>query len=187
MKALFINAAFRDGSRTLRLAEHYIRRYENVERVELGDEEVPPFNRGILKKYNQAVAGHEFADPMFVLAKQFAEAEEIVIAAPFWNYGMPSILHSYLEYVCTQGISFDMDAEGRYVSLCHAKKIVYITTAGGPIPKEDHAFGYIRTISDAFFGAPQMEYYKADCLDVYGVNVEEKIREVQMQMDGQIK
>lgn len=178
MKVLFVNAAFREESRTLRLAEHYIGRYEQVDRVELGDMELSPFNRSILKEYNQAVSTHCFDAQMFELAKQFAEAEEIVIAAPFWNYGMPAVLHTYLEYVCTQGITFDMSRDGRYVSLCHAKKIVYITTAGGPIPEKDCAFGYLETIAKAFFGAPEMVYYKADCLDVYGVDVEEKLQMV---------
>ena len=91
---------------------------------------------------------------------------------------MPAVFHTYLEYVCTQGITFDMSRDGRYVSLCHAKKIVYITTAGGPIPEKDCAFGYLETIAKAFFGAPEMVYYKADCLDVYGVDVEEKLQMV---------
>ena len=123
------------------------------------------------------MTAHDFSHPMFDFAKQFIEADEIVIAAPFWNYGIPAILHNYLELVCTQGISFDISAEGVYFSGCKAKKLVYITTAGGFIPEVDHAFGYINTLAKEFWKIPEIKYIKADGLDVYGINVEEKIQE----------
>ena len=43
---------------------------------------------------------------LFDYAKQFREAEEILIAH-FWNYSILAALHAYLELVCTQGITFD--------------------------------------------------------------------------------
>lgn len=172
MAILFINAAFREGSRTLQLAERYLAKQgKEVKRVELGDYFPQPLDRKRLDIYNKSVASHDFEDAIFNPAKEFATAEEIVIAAPFWNYGIPAVLHAYLELVCSQGISFDMDEKGNYHSLCKAKKLTYITTAGGPIPENDHAFGYIADLCRVFWEIDDVKYYKAECLDVYGTDV----------------
>lgn len=179
MSILFVNAAFREGSRTLRLAEEYLMKQGDVVllSLHLGNTDIKPLNTESLKKYNSSVATSDFEDPMFDWAKQFCEADEIVIAAPFWNFSVPAILHVYLELVCSQGVSFDITADGVYYSLCKAKKLTYITTAGGIIPEEDHAFGYLKTLSDVFWKIPEINYYKADGLDLYGVDVEKKLRE----------
>lgn len=173
MAILFINAAFREGSRTLRLAEYYLEKQEKeVSYVELGDCCLQPLNRESLEIYNKAVAEHNFEADMFEPAKEFAVAEEIVIAAPFYNYSIPAVLHTYLELVCSQGVTFDMGADGGYYSLCKAKKLTYITTAGGPIPENDHAFCYIKDLCKVFWNIEDVRYIKADGLDIYGTDVE---------------
>lgn len=183
MATLFINAAFREGSRTLKLAESYLAgNNKEVKRIELGDEYPQPLTRVSLEIYNQSVLKHDFRDSMFDAARQFVEADEIVIAAPFWNYSIPAVLHAYLEMVCSQGVSFDMDEKGNYYSLCKAKKLTYITTAGGPIPENDHAFGYIRDLCRVFWKIDDVRYYKAECLDIYGADVEGILRRVIEQM-----
>lgn len=179
MSILFINAAFREGSRTLRLAEKYLESCtDEITRVELGDQVPMPLDRKTLAIYNESVAAHEFSHPMFDWAKQFVEADEIVIAAPFWNYSIPAVLHTYLELVCSQGVSFDIDETGSYGSLCKAKKLTYITTAGGPIPENDHAFGYIQDLCRVFWQIDDVRYYKADGLDIYGTDVEAELEKV---------
>ena len=94
------------------------------------------------------------------------------LAAPFWNYSIPAALHAYLELVCTQGITFDIQEDGQYCSLCHRKRLTYVTTAGGYIPEEDHGFGYIRSLAEIFWRIPDIRYYKAEGLDILGVDVE---------------
>ena len=182
---LFVNASFRDGSRTLRLARHYLKRYNasDVVTVDLGDAQVDPLNRLSLKIYNDSVASASYDDKMFDLAKQFAAADEIVIAAPFWNFSIPAALHSYLELACTQGISFDVTADGRYYSLCRAKTLTYITTAGGYIPENDHAFGYIKCLSDMFWNFKELRYFKADGIDIKENNAEDILNAAVAEMD----
>lgn len=177
MNVLFVNAAFRNGSRTKMIADEFLKKCKGIiTELDLGEMNLTPLNLELLKKYNESVAAHDFTHPMFDFAKQFVNADEIIIAAPFWNYGMPAILHNYLELVCTQGISFDISVEGVYYSECKAKKLVYITTAGGYIPENDHAFGYIKTLAKEFWKIPEIEYIKAEGLDVFGIDVEEEIR-----------
>lgn len=185
MKILYIDAAFREGSRTRRLAEAYLKTCKGeITTVKLGSGAPLPLNEERLVAYNNAVGSHDFADPMFDSAKCFREADEIVIAAPFWNYTVPAVLHDYLEMVCSQGVTFDMNSEGQYFTLCKAKKLTFLITAGGPIPENDHAFGYIKTLAQEFWGIDDIQYFKADCLDIYGVDVEKELGKVFSEING---
>lgn len=179
MSILFINAAFRKNSRTKKIADGYLANCTgDITEVKLGSLDIKPLNEESLKIYNESVAAHNFDNPMFDVAKQFVEADEIVIAAPFWNFSIPAVLHNYLELVCTQGISFDMSGEGTYYSLCKAKKLTFITTAGGNIPEQNCAFDYIKSLCNVFWNIEEVKYIKAECLDVYGVDVDEKINKL---------
>lgn len=167
MAVLFVNAAFREGSRTLQLAKEYIKNIRgDVIEINLGEAYPSPLDKEGLKKYNEAVRRHEFDDSMFLPAKEFVKAEEIVIAAPFWNYGIPAVLHAYIELVCTQGISFDLDETGQYIGLCNAKKITFITTAGGMIPENNHAFTYIKDLAKVLWNIKDVQYIKQEGLDI---------------------
>lgn len=174
-KILYVNACFREESRTAYLVELMKERlFGEGEAAEvcLGDPGLKPMDRQMLKIYNESVASHVFEDPMFAYARQFAEADRVVIAAPFWNYDLPAVLHTYLELVCTQGITFDIDDKGVYGSLCRAGKMTFVTTAGGFIPEGDPASSYLRTLCRVFFEIPEFEYIKAEGLDIWGADVQ---------------
>ena len=173
MNILYVNAAFREGSRTQIMAKNYMKKhnYASYETVDLGTMDLTPLNAETLKIYNKAVEEHDFSHPMFDPARQFANADIIVIAAPFWNFGLPAVLNTYLELVCTQGITFDIDEKGEYHSLCKAKELIFLTTAGGKLPRKTHAFGYLKTLSDVFFKIRTVDYYYADELDLPGTDV----------------
>lgn len=181
MKVLFIDSAFRDGSRSRYLAEYYIEKFHSadcVERVDLGDHCPAPLDRESLRVYNQAVASADYQEKLFDCAKQFAAADVILIAAPFWNYSIPAALHAYLELVCSQGVSFAIDEKGNYFSLCRAKKLVFFTTAGGYIPEINCAFGYIQALCKAFWHIDDVKCYQAEALDIIGTDVEAALAKV---------
>ncbi len=181
MKVLFVDSAFRDGSRTRRLAEYYMDKFhsaDSITRVDLGQCCPEPLDRERLRVYNQAVAAGDYRAELFDWAKQFVEADVILIAAPFWNYSIPAALHSYLELVCSQGVSFDMDADGNYFSCCRAKKLVFFTTAGGYIPEVNCAFGYIQELCKVFWRIDEVKCYQAEALDIIGTDVEAALAKV---------
>ena len=185
MKVLMINAAFREGSRTLRLAKYYLDKFhadDEVEWIDLGTQCPQPLDAVRLAVYNEAVAARDFSHEMFTWAKQFAQADVILIAAPFWNYSIPAVLHAYLELVCSQGVSFDICPDGSYVSLCRAKKLVYFSTAGGGFPDPDCGFGLIKAMSDAFWRIPDVRAYQAENLDIIGTDVERTLKAVMKRM-----
>ena len=63
----------------------------------LNQENIVPLNRELLEKRERLISGQNKNDPMFYYARQFAEADEIVIAAPFWDLSFPGILKAYME------------------------------------------------------------------------------------------
>jgi len=180
MTTLFVNGCFRENSRTLKLAEKYLNNKVKgeIKTVELGDMVLPMLDRVNTANYCNDVAAGDFSSILFSYGKEFAEADEIVIAAPFWNFSIPAKLHAYLELVCSQGATFTINNKGEYVSLCKAKKLVYITTAGGSIPEQDHAWCYIQDLCKYFWNISDLEYYKAEGLDIYGADVEAILRSV---------
>lgn len=177
---LFVDACLRDGSRTERLARMWLERraYEGeLLTVSLAELDVNPLEAvgpNTISAYSAAVAGGIYDHPMFEYAKAFARADEVLIAAPFWNYGLPALLDCYLELVCTQGLTFDVDETGAYASLCRARRLTFVSTAGGaaPDPCDDHAFGKVRTLATRFWHIPQIEYVAAWGLDGPGADVE---------------
>lgn len=183
MGLLFVNACMREGSRTERLARAVLerRKHREVEATELriASLAVEPLDDRRLARYGAGVAACDYDDELFSFAKQFAAADEVLIAAPFWNFSVPAKLHCYLELVCSQGVTFDVDGPGTYVSLCRAKRLTYVTTIGGCFdsPADDHAFGYLKTLSDQFWHIPELAYVKAEGLDAEGADVEALLAE----------
>lgn len=185
---LFVNACLREGSRTDRLARAWLEGHANgceVEELSLSQVHLTPLDAGgenAIADYRQAVASGMYTHPMFTFAKQFAQADEVLIAAPFWNYGIPAKLHAYLELVCSQGVTFDIGASGEYVSLCRAQRLTFVVTAGGPRPDDadDHAFGYVRTLAQRFWHIPQIDLVAAWGIDAPGANVDQLLAEASM-------
>ncbi len=172
---LFVNACLRAHSRTERLARLWLERYEGtVDEFPLREIDVEYLDAMRLATYQKSVAALDYEHPMFWYAKDFVRYDEILIAAPFWNYGVPAILHAYLELVCSQGVSFDVGPAGEYVSLAKAQRLVYVQTAGGAQvePQDDHAFGYVRTLAERFWHIPQVEQVAAWGLDAPGADVD---------------
>ena len=126
-----------------------------------------------MEKRNRAVQENDFSDPAFDAAKEFAAADGIVIAAPYWDLMFPAVLKSYLEHITVSGITFRYSDQGRPVSLCRAKKLYYVTTAGGFIGAHDFGFSYVEALAKNFFGIREIHRYAAEGLDIFGTDVEQ--------------
>ena len=68
---------------------------------------------------------------MFDYAHQFADADDIIIAAPYWDLGFPAQLKTYIENIYVTGIVSAYNDHGQSCGLCRARSLTYITTAGG--------------------------------------------------------
>ena len=176
MSILFINACVRKKSRTLVLAKHILSKMQgDIIELDLSKENLSPLNRVTLEERERLLKSGETDAPMFEYAKQFAQADEIVIAAPFWDLSFPSILKIYLEQITVAGITFEY-RKGCPTGLCKAKRLVYVTTAGGEIFC-DFGYAYIKAIANNFFGIQDTIAYRATNLDVQGISADALLRE----------
>ena len=176
---LFINACVRDESRTRRLAEAAMAEdREAYQEVCLHEIAFPKVDEAFLNWRNGCISRSDYSSPVFDLAKDFAKAEEIVIAAPFWDLSFPSMLKQYLEQICVVGLTFFYDDQNMPQGLCRANKLTYVTTAGGPIFSRDFGYGYVRALATTFFGINETRMIKAENLDIRGADVEKILNEV---------
>ena len=170
---LFINACVREESRTKRLADKLLKTLEGpVEEVKLSAVNFPVADDRFLKKRDALIAAERFDDPMFALARQFASADEIVIAAPYWDLSFPAALKQYIEQINVTGITFRYSEEGMPIALCRAKKLYYVMTAGGAYVPEEFGFGYVKALAQSFYGIQECVLIKAVGLDIVGADVE---------------
>ena len=181
---LFINACVREESRTKRIADHLLSRMgDTVTEVRLQDIDFPVVDEGFLKKRDELTEMGKFDVDMFSFARQFAAADMIVIAAPFWDMSFPAALKQYLEQICVNGIAFRYTEEGIPIGLCNAKKLYYVTTAGGPIISPEFGYGYVQSLAQNFYGIKETVLIKAENLDIYGADVEAIVNKAMEEID----
>ena len=184
MDILFINACVREESRTLRLARRFLSSLsgETVCR-DLNQSPAKPLLRESLKLRDEHLKSMPADAPDLKDARQFAKADLIVIAAPYWDLSFPALLKEYIEAINCVGITFDYNEQGFPYGLCRAKHLVYITTAGGPILSDQYGFGYVDRLCKTFYGIEHTHLLKAQGLDIYGADVPAILEKAEMQAD----
>lgn len=105
MKLLFVNACVnRATSRTLKLARGVIEAMQTQEPFEvteivLEEEKLAPLTTESLNARQALEQKGKFDDGVFSYARQFRDADRIVIAAPFWASSYPASLKTYIEHI----------------------------------------------------------------------------------------
>ena len=75
-------------------------------------------------------------------------------------------------------------SDGTPKGLCKAKKLYYVSTAGGTFVPEEFGFGYVKSLAQSFYGIPEVKMIQATGLDIYGADEEQIIRKVMADIDG---
>lgn len=171
MKILYVNACVRSDSRTDRLARDLLKTLGDYEEIRLTDAGLVPLDREKLEARTQKIAQRAFCDPTFAPARQFASADVIVMAAPFWDGSFPAVLKTYIEHIYVMGIVSSYAPDGTPVGLCRAQKLYYVTTAGGPYFPQ-FGYGYIEALAKTAFGIPCTGLIYAENLDIDGADPE---------------
>lgn len=194
MNVLFVNACLRgEASRTLRLCRAAVEQIQEtfqdavVTELVLDQEDVLPLNSQRLAQRHDLEQEGKFDHPMFRFARQFAEADLILVGAPYWEYQFPALLRCYLEQISVCGVTFVYTEDGRPRGLCKADRLFYITTTGGPILHRNCGFDYLKTLCGEMLGFTRLDYTAAECLDVWGVDVENTLREAEADLRAKIK
>ncbi len=165
MKHLVIDTCVRENSRTRRLYEEYIKDKDDVKIVKLYDLDLKPLDLDTLNKRDSFKMKKDFSDPIFNLAKDFKEAEEIIVAAPYWDLSFPSILKVYFEHICIGGLTFGYDETGKIVGYCKADRLIYFTTCGGYLNRH-FGYEYVSELVKSFFAVKATYSFSIDKLDI---------------------
>lgn len=172
-KILYVNACFRDGSRTNELAQYLLGSLNGqIQSVNLFDENIEPLDECMLKKRDALLKAGDTENDLFSMARQFACADIVVISAPYWDLLFPAVLRIYLENITVCGITFRYSEKGIPVGLCKAKKLYYVTTAGGFIGENNFGFDYVKALAVNLFGIETVKFFSAEGLDIYGADIE---------------
>ena len=149
-KLVVIDACIRgEESRTRRIAEPILeelaKRYE-ITRFDLTKMPMEPLTP---ETYAQRAAG---IIPAWALeaARAIAEADRLVVVAPFWDMSFPAVVKVFFEHVSLYDVTF-MDNGRTCVGKCKCEKVMYITTRGMNIPTGDareQGSSYLHALSE---------------------------------------
>ena len=177
---LFINACVRGkDSRTLQLAEQLLEsiREENkkdmafhIEEIRLSTENLLPLNYERLQRRDELLANGIVSDTMFDYANAVAQADMLVIAAPYWDMSFPATLKIFFEAASVVGITFSYAEDGTPVGLCQAQDMYYVTTSGGFIGDCNFGFEYVNALCK-LYGIERSHFVSAQGLDLEGADV----------------
>ncbi len=148
-KLLYIDSCIRDEeSRTKRIATPLINKLKetyDVETIILNDLNLEAVRK---EELNRRMKG-EIPSHILKMANDVKEADRIVIAAPFWDMSIPSVLKVFIELMSIINVTFksnDVTCFGN----CQCQKVLFITTRGMNIKTGDEleqASSYLKALS----------------------------------------
>lgn len=148
---LYVNACVRSDSRTKRLSEYLLSKlHDDMTEHRLCEIDFPKADEGFLRHRDSLTGKGEYGDELFRYARDFAAADTIVIASPYWDLSFTSALKQYIEQINVTGITFRYSSDGIPVGLCKAKRVYYVTTAGGNYVPSEFGFGYIKALCEGY-------------------------------------
>ncbi|MBE6445594.1 MAG: ACP phosphodiesterase [Alphaproteobacteria bacterium] len=182
MVLLYIDACIRKESRTRSLAKYLLNKIgKDYKEIGLANSKISYIDEEYLQKRDTFIRQGNFDDPMFDYAKEFAKADEIVIAAPYWDLSFCSLLKIFVEHINVLRLVFDYSAKGEIESLCRAKKLYYVTTKGG-FGGDDFGYEYIKMLCKTFYGIKDVILIKAEGLDS-GLDQEDVLGRAKAEID----
>ena len=127
-KLLLIDCCIRkEQSQTKRLMEAFLHAAPAdcaTQRLVLTEENLAPLMGDFFDQRQRLLESRDYAHPRFRYAKQFAQADLVVIAAPFWDLAFPDALHTFFgfdRYHCVAADGMNVagfDAESSLQKAC---------------------------------------------------------------------
>ena len=165
---LVVDCCIRGGaSATRKYYEAYLKTAaeHDASVIKLAELGIEPLNAETLRKRDELCGKREFDHEMFRMARQFRDADEILIAAPFWDLSFPSLLKVYLEQVSVCGLTFRYEDDGSCIGCCKAKRLLYFSTCGGYFGEHHLGFEYVKAFA-AMLGIKECVPYIIEGLDI---------------------
>lgn len=182
---LLVDSCIRkDASQTRRLLDAFCAALPEgyaVTRLVLTEENLSCLTGDFFDQRQRLLECGELTHPRFRYAHQFAQADIVVIAAPFWDLAFPALLKVYIENVSVDGITFAACEEG-LKGICRGRDLVFLTTRGGFYTGSELEMGsrYLDALH-TFFGFENYHCVAADGMNVAGFDAERALQEAILQ------
>ena len=177
MKVLFIDACMRPDeiSRTKALCNVFLNALKErgdceIETVPLRDMDLKPYTYDMVEARYALLEKKAYDDPIFDLARQFSEADRIIIAAPYWDLAFPAAVKIYIEHIFVAGINFKGTEHG-LEGLAKGEKALFIQSAGAVVAEDDPEAMYLKHVMQVL-GIPEFRRIGADGVDAQGADIE---------------
>ncbi|TON42572.1 FMN-dependent NADH-azoreductase [Vibrio parahaemolyticus] len=124
----------------------------------------------------------EVVDLSDTLIEEVKAADTLVIAAPMYNFTIPTQLKNWIDLIARAGVTFKYTESG-VQGLIEGKKAIVVTTRGG-IHKDsptDNVTPYLRTVL-GFVGITDVEFVYAEALNMGEDAASKGISEAQSQL-----
>lgn len=149
----------------------------NVKTRDLSVHPLPHLDPARLSAFRSEPTGHTENDNRAVkdsdeaIAELFA-ADAIVIAAPMWNFSIPSVLKSWIDHVVRAQKTFKYGAAGPE-GLLKGKKLYLAVASGGvysegPAKEADFVVPYLRAVF-GFIGLTDVSVFRAEGIAIPGI------------------
>lgn len=182
----------REVSRTNRLTKELAGllmekgKYDRQEELILEDEPLQALNSERLNRRTGLIEKAEYDNEIFRYARQFKQADCIVISAPYWDFVFPALLRIYIEAVSVVGLTYYYGPDCRPHGLCRAKKLYYVTTCGGYVGGCNYGYEIVKSMA-GMFGIGSTECILAEGLDIDTNDVEAILKRTAGEMRDRLK
>ncbi|WP_455921359.1 FMN-dependent NADH-azoreductase [Pseudomonas putida] len=187
------SSARKDGSISRQLTEQFIAQWQaahpadTVNVRDLALSPVPHLDADLLGGWMKPEAERS-AEEVQALARSNELTEEVlaadvlVLAAPMYNFAIPSTLKAWLDHVLRAGVTFKYTATGPQ-GLLTGKRAIVLTARGGIYAgsSADHQEPYLRQVL-AFIGIHDVQFIHAEGMNLGGDFSEKGLNQAKAQL-----
>ncbi|WP_226670131.1 FMN-dependent NADH-azoreductase [Metabacillus litoralis] len=131
--------------------------HDQITELDLFKENLPYFSTDMINGMFKLGKGLELTsdekkatDIVNKYLEQFLAVDKVVFAFPLWNFSVPAVLHTYLDYLGQAGKTFRYTAEGP-IGLQGDKKVALLNARGGvysegPAQAAEMSVNYVKTV-----------------------------------------
>lgn len=187
------SSARQQGSVSRQLTEQFIAQWQvthPADRIQVRDlavEQVPHLDANLLGGWmtpadQQSVAEQRALALSNTLTDEVLAADVLVLAAPMYNFAIPSTLKAWLDHVLRAGVTFKYTETGPQ-GLLTGKRAFVLTARGGIYAggSLDHQEPYLRQAL-AFIGIHDVSFIHAEGLNLGGEFMEKGLAEAKAQV-----
>lgn len=118
------------------------------------------------------------------LVDELKANDTLVIAAPMYNFSVPTQLKSWFDLIARAGVTFEYTAQGPQ-GLIKGKRAIVVTTRGGlhKDSQHDHVAPYLKTVL-GFIGIKDVEVVYAEALSMGPESAQQGMAQAKQQLAG---